>query len=341
MTYEQDWLASWARTEMNLTDPEAYLDSMAQAMANVGITLQYCGQSVPDLLQGSKYNNLTTARVSQDGFNRSRWDPFLYTSRLASAVGIYPFADNVYSNDLKSLLLETHSAGLVAAADGIGEVNAANLLQSIRTDGVIVKPDVPIVPMDSTYEADAWAERNKAPLPPMLASTYTDHEGLKAAYVFAYSRAADGSNAVISFSPRELDTRGPAYVYNYFTRTGQLVDVDSRFADSVDTNGSYYIVVPVGASGIAFLGDTGKFTSLGLQRVPLLRDHGTVEAWVQFATGEASIVVQGYSPTAPSVTAVRGSVSELTYDEATHFFTVRVTPGAGDDHIADLRMSLR
>ena len=341
MTYEQDWLASWAKTDMNLTDPEAYLDNMAHAMANAGITMQYCGQSVRDFLQGSKYDTLTTIRVSQDGFNRSRWDPFLYNSRLASALGIYPFADNVYSSDIMSLLLETHSAGLVGVADGLGKENFANLLQSIRSDGVIVKPDVPIVPTDSTYIADARASINGSALPPMLASTYTNHDGFKSVYVFAYSRAADGSNAPISFAPSDFGIEGQAYVYNYFTHDGALVDADSTFADSVSTKGSYYIVASVGFSGIAFLGDTGKFTSLGLQRIPQLDDHGILYTSVQFAAGEKSTTIQGYSRVPPVINSSVGSISQLTYDPVTHLFTARVAPGPGDNPIASLSVSAR
>ncbi len=340
MTYEQDWMASWARTDMNLTDPEAHLDNMARALAKAGITMQYCGQSVSDFLQGSKYGNLTTARVSQDGFERTRWDPFLYNSRLASALGIFPFADNVYSSDVKSLLLETHSAGLVGVADAIGKVNAANLLQSIRPDGVIVKPDVPIVPMDSTYIADAQAQMNHSAAPPMLASTYTDHDGLTTSYVFAYSRAADGSNATIGFAPGELGIQGAAYIYNYFTHTGQLVEADSQFIDSVDMDGSYYVAAPVGPSGIALIGDTGKFTTMGQQRIPQVYDHGILDITIQFAYGEQSTTIQGYSPTPPVISVNKGSVGQVTYDPVTNRFSIIVAPGPGDDHVAGFSMSV-
>lgn len=339
MTYEQDWLASLAQPEMNLTDPEAYLDNMANAMENAGITMQYCGQSVAQFLQGSKYGNLTTARVSQDGFNRSRWDPFLYNSRLASALGIFPFADNVYSSDVKSLLLETHSAGLVGVADALGKENVANLLQAIRPDGVIVKPDIPIVPMDSTYLADARAEMQNAPPPPMLASTFSDHDGVRTAYVFAYSRAADGSSTAISFAPSELGVNEPAYVYNYFAHIGQFVDAHSTFVDVVDTNGSYYVVAPVGPSRIAFLGDTGKFVSMGHQRIPQVQDRGILTATIQFAAGEPNTTIQGFSPTRPIVNVTKGTAGQPSYDPVTHIFTVTVAPDPGDDHVATVSIS--
>jgi hypothetical protein len=339
MTYEQDWLASWAKTDMNLTDPEAYLDNMARAMAAAGITVQYCGQAVGDFLQGSKYSNLTTIRVSEDGFNRSRWNKFLYNSRLASSLGIFPFADNVYSADIKSLLLETNSAGLVGVGDGIGKENVANLLQSVRPDGVIVKPDVPIIPMDSTYIADAQAQMNQSSGPPMLASTYADHNGFRTFYVFGYSRAANGARATINFAPNELGIQGSAYVYDYFTHRGKLIDSSSHFTASVGRNGSYYVVAPVGPSGIAFLGDTGKFVSTGLQRITELRDRGILYTSVQFATGEKSTKIRGYSPTPPVITVIKGSIGDVKYDPVTSLFTITVSPGPGDDHIASLSLS--
>ncbi len=339
MTYEQDWLASLAQPNVNLTDPEAYLDEMAQAMAKQGITMQYCGQDVGQLLQGAKYANLTTARVSQDGFNRTRWDPFLYDSRLASSLGIFPFADNVYSSDIMSLVLATESAGMVGAADAIGSEVAANLLQSVRTDGVIVKPDAPMVPMDSTYIADAQAQIVQGPAPPMVSFTYTDHAGLKTFYVFAYSRAVDGSNATVSLSPGGLGIQGPAYVYNYFTRTGQLLSAGSTFSDSVGTNGSYYIIAPVGPSGIAFLGDTGKFNSVGSQRIPVINDNGVLDISIQFAAGESGATIGGYSLKPPAISATSGSIGPMTYDPASGLFSVAVMPESGTDSVANLSLS--
>ena len=44
-------------------------------------------------LQGSRYENLTTIRTSGDRFNPNHWNDFLYTSRLAASMGIWPWAD--------------------------------------------------------------------------------------------------------------------------------------------------------------------------------------------------------------------------------------------------------
>jgi hypothetical protein len=338
MTYEQDWLAMWAQPNMNLTDPEAYLDNMAQAMAAAGITMQYCGQTVGQLMQGSKYGNLTTSRVSPDGFNPGYWDPFLYNSRLTGALGIFPFADNVYSTDVMGLVLATHSAGIVAMADGLGNEVPANILQVIRPDGVIVKPDVPMVPMDSTYIADAVAALNTAAPPPMMAFSYSNHGGLRTGYVFAYSRATAGSAAGINFAPADLGVAGAAFVYDYFGRRGRLVPAGSGFNDSVTVKGSYYIVAPVGASGMALVGDTGKFVSAGQQRISQVEDDGILSVSVEFAAGEASTTIWGYSPTAPSVTVTAGSISQSSYDAGSQVFMIVIGP-APSERTAGFSMS--
>jgi len=331
---------------MNVSDPEVYLDEMARAMAREGITLQYCGQDVGQVLQGAKYSNLTTARVSQDGFNRTRWEPFLYNSRLTSALGIFPFADNVYSSDVMSLLLATESAGMVGAADAIGTEVSGNLLQSILPDGTIVKPDVSMVPMDSTYIADAQAQLVNGPAPAMVSFAFTNHAsqltgaaGVKTFYVFGYSRAQDGSDAAINVAPGELGIQGAAYVYNYFTQTGQLVAAGSTFSDSVSSTGSYYIVAPVGPSGIALLGDTGKFNSASRQRIPVMNDSGLMVASIHFTAGETGTTIRGYSPTPPVVSAVSGSIGPVNYNSATGLFTVSVLPEAGEDNTAILTIS--
>jgi hypothetical protein len=337
MTYEQDWLASLAAPNLNLTDPEAYLDNMAQAMAAAGITLQYCGQTVGQLMQAAKYNNLTTTRVSPDGFNSAHWDPFLYNSRLATSLGVFPFADNVYSSDIKSLVLETHSAGLMAIGDALGSEVPANLLQAVRGDGLIVKPDAPMVPLDSTYIADAKAELTSAPPPPMVAVSYSHHGAAKVAYIFGYSRAADQSAQNISFAPADLGLESAVFVYNYFAQSGILVPSNGSFADSVATTGSYYVIAPVGASGIALLGDTGKFVSAGQQRIGPIQDNGILSTSIDFAAGEVNTSIQGYSPTPPVVTVTKGSLGLVSYDPVRHIFTIVVAPAA--DQTANISIS--
>ena len=184
--YEQDWMGDQAHTDFNLADPYAFLDGMAAALGQRGLNMQYCMATPSQFLQSTKYNNLTTVRVSEDRFDRTRWTGFLYTSRLASALGIWPFADVFMSGETDNLLLATLTAGPLGIGDRIGAVNRDNLLRAVRADGVIVKPDAPIVPLDQSFINDSRGSGG-----PMVAATYTDFGGMRAAYVFAYSQGTD------------------------------------------------------------------------------------------------------------------------------------------------------
>ena len=327
-TYEQDWLDDKAQPNFNLTDANAFLTDMATAMAQRGLTMQYCMPSPRHFLQSSRYNNLTTIRTSEDRFVRARWSNFLYTSRLASAMGIWPFTDVFLSTESDNLLLATLSAGPVGVGDPIGAANGANLLRAVRRDGVIVKPDVPLAPIDSSYHNAAHALDA-----PQIAAAYTDFGDLRAHYLFAY---AQGSNLQAKFSPAELGLNGPAYLYDYFGGTGQVVNPSDALTAPISQSLLYLIAAPIGPSGMAVIGDLGQFVPLGKKRISSLTDNGRVSLTVVFANGEDSRVIAGYSPFRPVARAVTGAVGPLAYDAATQQFRISVTPGA--DGSASIRI---
>ena len=317
--FEQDWLADMAQTDYTLTAEDEFLDNMASAMAQQNVSIQYCTGTARHFLQSARYDNLTTARVSGDRFDRTRWHDFLYASRLASAVGLWPFTDVFMSGETDNLLLATLSAGPVGVGDRVGNLNAVNLLKAVRPDGVIVKPDHPLTPIDSSF----WSDSNNALLP-MVAATSSDFGDLKAWYFFLYPQ---GSVTQAQFRLSDAGVTGPAYLYDYFGDTGRVVNPDDLLTEDVG-EWRYQIAAPVGRSGMALLGDIGQFVSLGKKRVTALSDDGVVHATVAFAAGERVRTIQGYSPDAPSVEAVTGSVSSIRYHAGTGLFTVQVMPGA-------------
>jgi hypothetical protein len=328
ITYEQDWLSYRASTEFNLNDPDAFLGNMARAASHNGLTIQYCLPVARHFLQASKYSNVTTIRTSPDRFVRDRWDRFLYGSRLAGALGVWPWADVFRSSEDGNLLLATLSAGPVGVGDAIGAVDAASLLRAVRKDGVIVKPDVPLVPVDKTFINDAQGLNR-----PMLATTYTDFGDLRAVYVLAYPR---GANLPVSFQPSSLGFEERVYIYDYFAQTGQLADASDTFRVSLTGAYAYYIVAPVGRSGIALLGDAGQFVSLGKQRIKRVDDDGILEVECAFASGETARTVHGYSPSWPAAIAIEGTASAPSYDASTHRFSISVSPGADGSAVVDI-----
>ncbi|MFI1093306.1 CBM35 domain-containing protein [Streptomyces sp. NPDC020917] len=463
VVYEQDWLCNNAKPAENLTDADQFFDNMAHHAAVGGMDMQYCMALPRDYLQTVRYPNLTTIRVSDDRFDKPKWDMFLYDSQFAGALGVWPWVDVFMSGELDNLLLATLSAGPVGVGDALGKVNAGHLFQAVRPDGIIVKPDVPIVPTDSTYVGEGAGT-----MPAMVASTHAAHPGLTYRYVFAYARQfaapqkvyqaenatlsgvvvgkdnggytgtgfadyqhADGdyvewtvdapaagtytlqfryanasftdrplaisvnggdsgnlsfpstgwwnkwsvvgltatldagSNTVratatgasggnidwlgvtqgtvptgmsqnASFTLAEIGETGSAYVYDYFAGNGTLVKKGGQVSAGV-TEGTYWVVAPVGPSGIAFLGDKGKFVAHGGKRLEHLSDDGTVHATVAFAAGEGPVTLHGYAPRKPSAAATNGSVGTVGYDAATKLFSVTVSAGAGDRAVVTIK----
>ncbi|MDD5140938.1 MAG: hypothetical protein PHY43_11835 [Verrucomicrobiales bacterium] len=326
-TYEQDWCDRIFKFSpefsSNLETGEAFLDNMARACKENGITMQYCMPYACYFLQGSRYENLTSIRTCTDRFNPNRWNDFLYTSRLATSMGLWPWADVYNSTEINNVLLSTLSAGPVGIGDLIGTETKTNLVRAVRTDGVIVKPDAPIVPLDQSYLADA--QHSPAPL---TCSTYTDHEGIKTVYVFAYNRPKTSAGEV-HLNLAELGLNGPAYLFDGFTGKGRRMEAATTFSTALAQNATaFYIVAPVGKSGIAFLGDCNKFVSTGKQRIASLRDEaGKLTVKVIYAESEKSVCLHGYAPAAPRVTVQSGQARTVQYDADTRHFTVEINPG--------------
>jgi hypothetical protein len=346
-TYEQDWLnVIYENSPALATTPgeeEAFSGGMARAAGQHGLTLQYSMPLPRQFLQGARYEELTSTRVSGDRFERPKWDHFLYTSRLASALGIWPWSDVFMSAERDNLLLATLSAGLVGIGDPIGAEDRASLMHAVRADGVIIKPDTPIVPIDSMYLADA--ARSHAP---MIACAHTDHGALRTSYVFSYSRAPQSARA--SFTPAQVGVSGEAYVYDM--RTGQarrLAGTQPITFALAPGASAYFVVVSVGRSGVALIGDRDKFVPDGQKRLAALSEEsGRLTAKVRFAAQEKSVHLFGYAARAPEVEAKSGSTGRVLFDPASRRFDVEVFPGPeelrespGGDSVREALISLR
>src|SRR5258706_12744774 len=260
--YEQDWLDEFATASYNINDQNAFMDNMALLGSTFGLSMQYCMATPRHFLQSSKYDNVTTIRVSEDRFTRDKWDQFFYSSRLASALGVYPFSDVFGSDEKIHLLIATLSAGIVGVGDRIGEINGENLLYAARPDGVIVKPDVPAVPTDESILNDAHNAGE-----PLVSYSYTDHGPMPALYLFAHPRTDDRT---ATSTPKLLGLDGKVYIYNWFSGKGHRASGNVPWTQLIHGDPAYVMVVPVGPSGIAFSGDLGKSWRFGPKPVTRL-----------------------------------------------------------------------
>jgi hypothetical protein len=201
----------------------------------------------------------------------------------------------------------------VGIGDALGHFDRTNLLRVVRPDGVIVKPDDSITPLDSAYIAQA----NHRGLP-LLAAAQTRHEGSTTSYVFAFRQMDELRTA--SFLPIALGYKGPVYAYNYFRKRGMYVEPSQAIEFAVPDRGAYWIVVPVGASGIGFLGDAGKFVSNGRARIAHIDDNSVLTARVLFSTNERRVHLYGFSLVKPEIQARRAVIENLAYDPHTQLF---------------------
>jgi hypothetical protein len=327
--YEQDWLGSNAQSNLNLTDPNAFLGNMAASMASRGIDIQYCMALPKHFMQSSQYSNVTSIRTSQDRFGSDKWTAFFYSSRFASALGAWPFSDVFMSGETSNMIAAVLSAGPVGVGDALGNLSRLNLARAARADGVLVKPDVAATPVDSVIANDA-----RGVDVPMVASSYSDFGGLRGNYIFAYPRVA---NTMLTIAPSDYGISGASYLYNYLTKTVSYLAPGSVFTAGLPSGASYFVLVAEGTSGIAFLGDAGHFATLGKQRIASLSDNGTLDLKVNFAAGETARTLTGFSANPLAVTSVAGSHKTPSWDAVSQTFTVTVHPSATG--VAHLQMT--
>lgn len=328
--YEQDWLGRYAKAEANLTDPQLFHDNMAAAMSRHGLTMQYCMAAPADFMQGAQYSNLMTIRTSHDRFNRSDWDMFLYDSRLASALGIWPWTDVFRSSEQANLALSTLSAGPVGVGDSLSEIDAPDLLHAVRADGVIVKPDLTIRPLDSLYLQDASGQPG-----PMIASTWTEFGPARIDYIFAYPRK---NETQAKLRPSELGYSGEVYLYNWRARGGDAVRASDESSLSFKDGWAYYVIAPEGPSGMAFLGDVEQFVTAGRARIPAFSDDGALHITIAFASGEQMRTIAIYSPREPKASSNDAKLKQ-SYDEAGHLLLLTVSVNAKESARIEVRLT--
>lgn len=330
VTYEQDWLDRNALPELNLQDPEAFLGNMSSAMQSAGIDIQYCMPLPAHYMASTLYPNLETIRTSSDRLTAGKWDEFLYDSRLASALGLWPWTDVFFGTELPNLILSTLSAGPVGVGDALGSISAQNLQAVVRQDGFLIKPDFPLLPIDAAYASDATNQQT-----PMVAVAETNFADSLVRYVFAYPRRPTDTEFSVPLA--ELGFSGPGYAYDWRAHAGKVVPAGGTLSAGFEDGFAYLILVPVNRQQLALLGDTEKIVPLGKQRIAALSDHGTLTATITFAQGEPVRTISGYSAHQPKITVLKGKLKNVAYDSESKLFQAQVAPA--DSHEAVLRVS--
>ena len=321
--YGQDWLSGIVENSPEMATKagvaDAFADGMANAMRAKGLTMQY-GMAPPRfVLQGVTYPNLTAVRTSPERFEPKAWAPFLFGAPLVSAVGAAPWSGVFRSGETGDAIVATLSTGPVGNGDAIGKEDRANVLRVARPDGTIVKPDEPLAPTDATY----LTEGEEVGVP-FVASTLTDHGGLRTRYLFAFPRQEDVRST--SLSLRSLGANGRSYLADLVTGQGRFVPPDETIDLTIGDAGFVSaMAAPETRTGVALLGDWGKFVPTGKARLVSVDDRADgLRVRVGFAKGEGPVTLEGACERPPRVRTTRGTARLLRYDAATNRFAIEV-----------------
>src|SRR5207244_10516492 len=188
-------------------------------------------------------------------------------------------------------------------------------------DRVLSKPEAPHIPTASTLLAEAQNGPG-----PVVAYTYTDHGSSRAVYAVAFRR---GDAASAALKPSETGLTDKVFAYDVRHRYGAVVDASATISLDLSQDWTSVVLVPVSRSGIAIVGDTGKFVPRGRARIADLTDRGeAVDVEVAFAAGENSVTLTGYSPGSPQVLARSGQIVKVSWSSSTGLFELVIAPGA-------------
>ena len=305
-TYEQDWLSSqyWGvpYLRQGVGRASEWMGWIDDSAADQGLTVQLCMAGPAHFLEAVRMPRVTTARTSIDylaGTPKTMfWPQFHQVNLLAWAVGVLPFKDNfqttpgqrpVFSETQgeQEALISILSAGMVGPSDRVGATDRELVLRTCRGDGLLLKPDRPVTPIDAMF------------LPhrrPYLTSTHSRREGLgQWTYLAAYhlargdalEQALDTIFSLIFYGgvpvddmfvipdeisdwqvdlEADLGIQGPVVVYNW--RTGLAVTDDSFSIPPLATRGdyAYFVLAPVFGNGLALIGEPDKFVTLADRR---------------------------------------------------------------------------
>lgn len=296
-----------------------YFQNVAKALQEKNMTMQYCMQLPRNILQSTENPIMTSLQGSWDhhvpsveSHRQSHdddpyvWKHLIFTSAFYGAVGIWPSRDNIQTvadpNAYEDMLLANLLGGEIQLGHRIGECNFDLVRKTYREgDGLILKPDRPISPIDPCYLQGG-----------VVGFTESSHNGNTWYYVLSLPSAGYLSE----FCVQDLGEKGRWAIFNHDSGQVSIADAASPTALQRGAKHEYFVVAPLFENEIAVFGDVEKFVTMAGKRIP------TVEALpkgvrVEVVSGRAhSPIVVGYSSRHPSkVEAGENELNEVSSRE--------------------------
>jgi len=270
--YEQDWMSTQNdktdALQTNITMGDLWLAGMAAGAAGSNRTVQYCMPYPSDVLSGAAHPAVTNARATGDYFHSDNQWAVGSTALFYWALGILPFKDGFYSSTHlqkggqtkgpemhpdREAIMATLSCAMVGPMDGINLLNATRVMSTCRNDGILLKPDEPVVTSEECFRrpgdpGECWLFHAYSSVPTR------SWQELHVHYLFS-----DNGTEPITPGMVNLRDHSGHVVYNWYT--GELSPLAETNLLRPGYEGHVYAVVTVAFDGWIFLGEVDKYVT--------------------------------------------------------------------------------
>jgi hypothetical protein len=285
-TFEHDWLVEVFLGVRPLRAvpgrARAWQEGLDRAAGERGLTLQWCMASPADFCQTTTLRNVTSIRTSGDhGYIATPgilWAWFLYGNVLARALGLLPYKDVFHAtgdpgaHGEVEALLSALSTGPVGIGDRVGVADPALVRPTCRSDGLLVKPDLPVAALDRCLGRVVVFSRRL-----LVGATSTTHRAGTWHYVVTANVLDDGDPLTEPVSLEELGVTGPALVWDWRRRTASVVEAGGSWDVELGPHEwDYRVVAPLLDGGRAVVGDPALFVTAGDRRLAQVDADGSV-----------------------------------------------------------------
>lgn len=243
------------------------------------VTLQLCMEVPSITLNSVTMKSVTSLRSTSDSNSfmiegTKRWWWHLFSSRFINAMGKHSFFDNrfSYKNYLYPMSAYSKfefiwlglSCGPIGIGDPIGRENMELINRVINTEGEIIKPDEPCVPLDQCFVNNPHhVEARRG----ATVYTYSSTGGYKSFYILSFNCHPYARKVAVEFSLGEIDSlmKGDYIMYNYFSGTTACSNEETKHLLHMKRRQFYYHIVSPILRGRAVIGDVSKHVSMSSQ----------------------------------------------------------------------------
>ena len=334
-TYEQDWLNNqynnFKSCRSDVERGRRWLYQMAKAAEKKGITVQYCMANPGMIMHSMEFTSVTHARTSNDYNSRMPktfyFPCFTQSNMLLNMVGIWPFKDNFASTTGPNIfyrekfpiietLLSSLSGGVIGPSDKIGYINKDLLMKTCRSDGILLKPDRAITPIDLMFLPNRKYYIN---------TTESVKNSNQWTYILVINlwprRVKDRS-----FTLKDLHVQNDCILYDFHKKRLQKITSDDKIEQNLKKNyHKYYIAAPLFNSKISFIGTPEKFVTCSNFQFPNVNFQNDELSINIFDLIGKELPLLFYSDEKPSVRKVEGAeIIEENYQELTKKYILTI-----------------